>query len=224
MLYATDRRVDAYLLKALREAGHLVEATGRPADAVEMAATGGYEAILLDWSSPSIDCAARFAAAAAGPLMLLIAANGGEADRAAVLKAGADACFIRPVPFIELEARLTALARLVRRTRPSNPTSGVELVASEQTVRLNGRGIALSSREYRLMEHLVAHAGEVVSLERLHQHVWGDAAEPRPDLARASISRLRRKLDAAGAAGFVRSVPGHGYAFEPGVAAPPVEA
>jgi DNA-binding response OmpR family regulator len=64
------------------------------------------------------------------------------------------------------------------------------------------------------MAHMVAHAGEVVSLEQLQQQVWGDEVEPRPDLIRARLSRLRRRLAAAGLDGRLRSIAGHGYLFE----------
>lgn len=212
LLYATDRHVDAYLVKALREAGHVVDVTDQPADGVVMASGGDYQAILLDWSAPSLDCARRYAGACGEALLLIVAAQGDETERAAVLKAGADACFIRPIQFIEIEARLAALARLVGRARPA---TAVRLVPAERAVHLNGQAVLLSPREFHLMEHLVAHAGEVVGVERLQQQAWGEAAEPRPDLVRASIARLRRKLDAVGAGRVVRAMAGYGYMFLP---------
>ena len=211
LLYVADRQLDAYLVKALREAGHVVEATGQPPDGVEMARGGGYQAIVLDWHAPPTDCVARFSSAARETLILVIVAEGDETGRAMVLQAGADACFVRPVQFIELEARLEALARLVQRARPAHEAA--EMVVAEQAVRIGGQSIPLSGREYRLMSFLVEHAGEVIGPERLHQQVWGEAGEARPDLVRASVTRLRRKLDAAGAEGVLRAVAGHGYVF-----------
>jgi two-component system OmpR family response regulator len=212
LLYATDHGIDVYLVKALREAGHVVEVVDHPADAVEIAAGADYEAIILDWTSPRVEWAARFSAASCG-LLLMMVAVGDEAERAAALKAGADACLARPIPFIELEARLEALARLVR--RPGGDGGAVEMLGARQAVRLGGRTIALSGREFHLMEHFAAHAGEVIGLERLQQQVWGDNSEPRPELVRTYVSRLRRKLESAGAGASLRSVPGHGYVFEP---------
>jgi len=214
LLYATDHRVDAYLVKALREAGHVVEQTDEPADGLVMAASGEYQAIVLDWSGPPAPCAARFAAAAAGSLVIVIAAVADEAERAAILTAGADACFTRPAAFIELEARIEALQRLVQRARPAG-AAPAEMLAAEQAIRLDGHTVALSRQEFRVMAHLVAHAGEVVSLERLEQHVRGEGAEPRPDLLQACLSRLRRKLRDAGAGSALRALPGHGYLFQP---------
>ena len=214
LLYASDHRVDAYLVKALREAGHVVEATDQPADGLAMAASGDYQAIVLDWVGPPAACAARYAAAAAWSLVVVIATDADEAERTCVLQAGADACFTRPAPFIELKARLEALERLVRRQRPTADPALVELVAAEQAIRLDGRAIPLSAREYRILAHMVAHAGEVVSLEQLQEQVWGAAAEPRPDLVQASLSRLRRKLKVAGAGSYLRVMSGHGHVFQ----------
>ena len=89
LLYATDHRVDAYLVKALREVGHVVEATDQPADGLAMAASGDYQAIVLDWSGPPAACAARYAAAAVRSLVVVIAAAADEAERTEVLRAGA---------------------------------------------------------------------------------------------------------------------------------------
>jgi two-component system OmpR family response regulator len=215
LLYVTNARVDDYLIKALREAGHVVEAADQPADALVMAAVGDHQAVVLDWAGAPAACVARFAAASAWALVVVITASGDEASRARVLQAGADACFTRPLTFIELEARLEALERLVQRTRPANAEAAAEMVAAEQAVRLNGCLVALSQREFRVVTHLVAHAGEVVGLEQLQHQAWGDAAEPRPDLMQAALARLRRKLGTAGAASWLRAVGGHGYVFRP---------
>ncbi|MDR3511535.1 MAG: response regulator transcription factor [Caulobacteraceae bacterium] len=213
LLYVTDQRIDAYLVRALREAGHVVEVTAEPADGVEMAGGGNYEAIVMDWAAPDARCAARFAAAASGALLVVIAATGEEAQRVAVLNDGADACFVRPISFIELETRLEAMARLVQRARPAGDAASVELLSAERAVRINGRSVGLSGREFQLLEHLVGHAGEVIGLERLQQHVWGEASEPRPELVRTCVSRLRRKLEAAHAGALLQAVAGHGYVF-----------
>jgi two-component system OmpR family response regulator len=208
LLYATDGRIDGYLVKALREAGHVVEATDEAIDAVEIARSGDYQAVILDWSAPPTDSAARIAAAV-DALVLAIVPSADDAARAALLRAGADACLVRPVAFIELEARLDALARLAQRARPGREAA--EMVEAEQAVRLGELTIALSRREFQVMAFLLGRTGEVIGLEQLHQQVWGEAVEPRLDLVRVCVSRLRRKLEAAGAAEVLSAVRGHGY-------------
>jgi two-component system OmpR family response regulator len=212
LLYASDRRIDAYLVNALREAGHVVEATEQPADGLAMAGQSDYGAVVLDWWGPSAEGAAGFAEASESLLVVIAApAEGGPAD---TLAAGADAVFTRPASFSELEARLEALGRLVLRARPKTVTTAVEMIAAEQAIRIHGRQLVLSGRDYAVMAHLVAHAGEIVSLDQLQQQVWGDDVEPRPDLIRARLSRLRRRLAAAGLDGRLRTIAGHGYLFE----------
>jgi two-component system OmpR family response regulator len=215
LLYATDRQIDAYVVKALREAGHIVEPTNQPADGLAMASAGDYQAMILDWWARPAENAAHFAQAGPWAPVVVICAIADEAERIEIFKAGADACFIRPAPFIELAARLEALGRMIQRTRAtaSDRVAG-EMIAAEQAVRLDGRNIALSAREFRVMSYLVAHAGEVISLDRLQQQIWGDVAEPRPDLVQACLSRLRRKLATAGARGRLRTVAGHGYVID----------
>ena len=212
LLYATDRRVDPYLVNALREAGHVVEASELPADALAMAADGEYRAIVLDWWGPPAEGAARFARAAASLLAVIAAPD--ATGPAGILAAGADAVFARPASFSELEARLEALDRLVTRVQPKAPTAAVDIVAAEQAIRVNGRQLDLSGRDYHVMTHLIAHAGELVSLEQLQKHIWGEEGEPRPDLIRARLSRLRRRLAAAGLDARLRAIAGHGYLFE----------
>jgi two-component system OmpR family response regulator len=215
LLYATDRQIDAYVVKALREAGHVVEPTDLPADGLAMASAGDYQATVLDWWTRPAESAARFARAGPWSPVIVICATADKAERIEIFKAGADACFTRSAPFIELAARLEALGRMVQRTRAdaSDPVAG-EMIAAEQAVRLDGRNIALSAREFRMMSYLMAHAGEVISLDRLQQQIWGDLAEPRPDLVQACLSRLRRKLAAGGAPGRLRTVAGHGYVID----------
>ena len=214
LLYTTDHHADAYLIKALREAGHVVDATEYGSDALEMAPVGGYQVILLDWSGPPVDCARRFATAAPEASVVVITTTGDSAARTQVLKAGADAYFVRPVAFMELEARLEALARLVQRVRPAAEQAKIELVVAERAVRFGDRVSPLSGREFHLMEYLLTHPDEVISLERLQQQVWGETADPRPDGVRACLSRLRRKVDSLGAVARLKVVSGHGYMLQ----------
>ena len=224
LIYVSEGRPDSYLVKALREAGHVVETPRDPADGVALAADGGYEAVIIDGLSSAMDAVAQFAEVASSALVVVIVAAGQTGQQAGLLGAGADACFVRPVPFIELEERLKALGRLVARARAASDPATVEMAPAIQAVRLNGQEIVLSRREFRVMSVLAAHAGEVVPFDHLQQQAWGETAEPRLDLLKACLSRLRRKLDAAGAGAALKLVSGHGYLLQPPApadAAPP---
>ena len=214
LLYACDGRPDAYLVKALKEAGHMVENPRDPADGVAMAAGGHYDAVIVDGFSSPTEVVAQFAAVARSALVVVIAAAGQEAEQARLLESGADACFTRPVSFIELEERLKALRRLVARARPASDAGVVEMAPAIQAIRLNGREILLSRREFQVISVLAARAGEVVGFAELQQQAWGDADELRIDLLKACLSRVRRKLDTAGAGSALKLVSGHGYRLQ----------
>jgi DNA-binding response OmpR family regulator len=214
ILYASPSGQDHYLTAALQEAGHVLEVAADPADGAAMAGQGDYQAIVLDWPRPSADWTQRFAAAG-DALIIVVAGQGDEHERAEALRAGADACFLRPLAFAELEARLQALDRVVRRAAGRPGEAGVELLPAERAVRLGRAQADLSVLEFRFLQHLVQHAGERVSVSDLHRAVWGEDAEPRSDVVHACASRLRRKLASIKAAGALQAVAGHGYAFRP---------
>ncbi len=213
LLYATDRSLDAYLVKALREVGHVVDAAAEPADGLAMVGGGDYGGIILDWTAAPTRWAARYAAAAPEALLIVIYVTGDEGRHADMLKSGADACFMRPLQFIEVEARLEALARLMHRKGPDQGGAAIELMASKRSVRLAGVTVLLPPHEFRLLEHLMAHPGEVIGVERLQQNAWGETSEPQPELVRAGVSRLRRRLRALSVLPMIVTVAGHGYVF-----------
>jgi two-component system OmpR family response regulator len=214
ILYASQGPADHYLTGALQEAGHVLDVAVDPADGPDMAAEGGYQAILLDWPRPPADWTARYAAAG-DALIVVVATHGDQHERSAVLRAGADACFVRPLPFVELEARLQALDRVVRRARPRAEGPDIQLLPAERAVRLGRAQAELSVLEFRLLEHLVQHAGEVVGISDLRRAIWGEEAEPRPEPVHACASRLRRKLATINAAACLQTVAGYGYVFRP---------
>jgi DNA-binding response OmpR family regulator len=219
ILYVSETPSDDYLLAALREAGHVVEAAAEPADGPVMAAQLSFDAVVLDGSRPPDDWMTPFARA--GATVVVIASRATAADRARVLRAGADACFVRPVAFAELEARLQALRRGAHRTdghRAEVAAQGpdFELAASRRTVGRAGTEIVLSAIEFRMLEHLAERPGEVVAIPVLLRVAWGDGVEPAAEPVHRCAARLRRKLAALGVRASIEAIPGHGYALRPG--------
>jgi two-component system OmpR family response regulator len=208
----SDAEPDDYVLGALREAGHVVEVAADPADGSLMAAEEVYEAILLDWRRPPEDWIRRFAVSRA--LLVVLAAAGDGRERARALRAGADACFVRPVAFAELEARLQALRRTARRHggRCPDPPE-IRLVAAERAVRSKDAQAILSALEFRMLEQLLARPGEVIGVRVLRRLVWGDEAEPASEPVHRCAARLRRKLASISTSDSIEAIPGHGYVF-----------
>jgi DNA-binding response OmpR family regulator len=213
ILYVSEAAPDDYLLSALREAGHVVDVAAEPADGPFMAADGLHELALLDWRRPSEDWTRRFAGG--GPLLVVIASAGGARERTRVLRAGADACFVRPFAFVEFEARLQALRGLVHRGvegADADPAA-IRLVPAARAAQSDTGQVVLSALEFRMLEHLVERPGEVVGVAALRRLLWGEEAEPASEPVHRCAARLRRKLASICTPDLIEAIPGHGYVF-----------
>ncbi|MCC6312245.1 MAG: response regulator transcription factor [Trueperaceae bacterium] len=130
-----------------------------------------------------------------------------------VLDAGADDCLVPPVNSQELAARLRALLR--RGTADQGAwlrCSGIEMHLTSRTVRAEGRQLRLTPREFTLLEHLLRHRDRIVGRAVLKERVWGgDDGGNGSNVVDVYVSRLRRKLRAAGSTACIRTVPGSGY-------------
>jgi two-component system OmpR family response regulator len=138
--------------------------------------------------------------AAERPLPALILSALGEVDdRVAGLRAGGDDYLVKPFAYSELLARLEALARRAGggtqapETRLAVADLEIDLLA--RTVRRAGRPIDLKPREFRLLEYLARHAGQVVTRTMLLEHVWDYRFDPQTNVIDVHVSRLRGKLD-----------------------------
>ncbi|HEX4742726.1 MAG TPA: response regulator transcription factor [Caulobacteraceae bacterium] len=209
MLYVSESEPDAYLLGALREVGHLVEAAADAVDGPAMANELNFEAVVLDWSRPSEAWVQRFAGL--GAIVVVICGRGVARERVGALRAGADVCFVRPFAFAELEARLQALRRSAPRAVKESPD--FKLTAAHRTVTRDGVEIVLSAVEFRILQHLMEHAGEFVPIPTLRRVAWGDDVEPAAEPVHRCAARLRRKLAALHARASIEAMPGHGYAL-----------
>ena len=208
LAYLAAGRPDPYLLKALRDAGHLVEATDRHG-----LDGGGFDALILDAPDVSPEAVRQMAASAGGAFVLVVGAPG-EAC-AGLLRAGADACLPRPVSLIELQARLEALAR-ARGRRPDEPApaGGLRLLPASRAAALGERTIPLTAQEFRVLEVLVQRSGEVLTPADIVRLAWGEASDVDPALVSTYVARLRAKLERPFGIEMIRAVRGHGYRFE----------
>jgi len=146
------------------------------------------------------------------PILMLTARDAVDA-RIEGLDSGADDYLVKPFDFGELIARLRALVR-----RGSQPLLGERVVVGALTldtrrrrVQMTGREIPLTAKEYALVEFLVRRAGAVVSRSDIAEHVWDEHYDPLSNVVDVYIQRLRRKLDAPGAASIIRTRRGEGY-------------
>jgi len=204
------------LAKGLREATYAVDQAADGESALFQAATTDYDAIVLDIMLPRRDgfsvCRAIREAGNPVPILMLTARDTVE-SRVQGLDCGADDYLIKPFDFSELLARLRALAR--RGHRPLLPdrlvVGRLTLETRSRRARIGEQILSLTAREYALLEHLVRHADEVVGRSDIAEHVWDEHYDPLSNVVDVYVQRLRRKLDAAGGAGLIRTRRGEGY-------------
>ncbi|GAB6966960.1 response regulator transcription factor [Komagataeibacter kakiaceti JCM 25156] len=197
-----DPTVRNFVAKGLKEAGHLVELTDNGKDGLFMAVSEKFDLIILDRMLPGGIDGVRLletirAQNNATPVLLLSALADVD-DRVQGLKAGGDDYVTKPFAFSELLARVEALGR--RGRTEAAPQTKLELADLEidllsRTVRRAGRKIDLQPREFRLLEYLTRHAGQVVTRTMLLEGVWDYHFDPQTNVIDVHVSRLRQKVD-----------------------------
>ncbi len=147
--------------------------------------------------------------------ILLLTALGDTDHRVEGLRAGADDYLVKPFAFAELSARLDGIVKRNRSSGEREPTrlqsAGLELDLLAREARREGRRIELQPREFRLLEYLLRHAGQVVTRTMLLEAVWDYHFDPQTNVIDVHISRLRQKIDHGHAVPLLHTVRGAGY-------------
>jgi len=220
LLVEDEPRAAEVLAKGLREQAYAVDLAADGDAAVFQAATTDYDALILDVMLPLRDglavCRSIRQSGSAVPILMVTARDAVEA-RIAGLDAGADDYLIKPFDFGELLARLRAVIR--RGRQPLLPEQvAIGPLALETRARhasIGGRELALTAKEYALLEYLARRAGDVVSRADIAEHVWDERYDPLSNVVDVYIQRLRRKLEDAGAPSLIRTRRGEGYQLHP---------
>lgn len=224
-----DERTADYLVKGLTESGHAVDSVANGASALAMAQEHVYDALVLDRKLPELDgltVVRRLRRRDQRTPVLMLSGVASTADRIEGLRAGCDDYLPKPYSFVELLARLETLQR--RASRSHAPAvlriSDLELDSLSRTVSRGGKPISLGRREFLMLEHLMHHAGEVVTRARLLETAWTYDAEPRGNVVDMHIYRLRRKIEDGFSHQLLHTIPGAGYTMRtPEAAAPSLE-
>jgi two-component system OmpR family response regulator len=216
LLIEDDREAADYLKRALVEAGHTVDHAESGRDGLFMAADQTYDVIVLDRMLPQVDGLAILrtirAARVRTPVLLLTALDGIE-DRVEGLNTGADDYLVKPFAFVELQARVNALAR---RPPPQEVVTLLQVsdlrmdLLKRQVTRASVR-IELQPREFQLLEYLMRHAGRVVTRTMMMENIWNYHFEPQTNIVETHMSRLRAKIDRGHAHELIHTVRGSGY-------------
>ena len=196
-----DKDVAGFVVKGLREAGHTVEHTDNGRDGLFLAASENFDAIILDRMLPGgIDGLRLLETLRAQdnttPVVFLSALSQVD-DRVKGLKAGGDDYITKPFAFAELLARVEALTRRGKTEGPATKLSvgDLEMDLLSRGVKRGGQKIDLQPREFRLLEYLMRHAGQVVTRTMLLEGVWDYHFDPQTNVIDVHVSRLRQKID-----------------------------
>jgi DNA-binding response OmpR family regulator len=219
LLVEDDPGVLRFVLKGLREQAYAVDTAITGDDALYQAEINTYDLVILDVMIPGRDgfavCKQIRATGNRVPILMLTALDGVE-DRIAGLDVGADDYLTKPFAFRELLARLRALLRRSGELRPPDIiVADLVVETAGQTVTRGGRRIALTTKEYALVEFLARNAGRVVGRAAIAQHVWDETFDPFSNLIEVYVNRLRRKIDADSDVPLLHTRRGAGYLFGP---------
>jgi two-component system, OmpR family, response regulator len=211
-----DREVAAYLVKGLTESGYVVDHAAEGREGLYLASSGHYDALIVDRMLPGMEGLPLIAALRAAGLavpVLILSALGAVDDRVKGLRAGGDDYLVKPFAFSELLARIEVLLR--RGGAPLATTrlkvSDLEMDLLTRAVSRAGKEIELLPREFRLLEFLMRHPGQVVTRTMLLENVWDYHFDPQTNVIDVHVSRLRQKIDKGFDRPLLQTVRGAGY-------------
>jgi len=204
--------------RGLQAEGFTVDLAHDGRAGLELARKGRYDVVLLDIMLPELSgyrVVQALRAERNWVPILLLSAKDGEYDQADGLDAGADDYLTKPFSFVVLLARLRALLRRGARERPAVLVAGdLRLDPAARTVTRGDTAVALTTREFALLEYLLRRRGEVVGKAELLEHVWDALTPPEPNVVEVYLGYLRRKIDAPFDRRALTTVRGAGYRLE----------
>lgn len=215
LLIAEDDRMTAdTLAKRLREEHYAVDVCYTGTDALDYAMSADYDVAVFDIMMPGIDgirLVERLRGAGVHMPVLLLTARDAVSDRVMGLNSGADDYMVKPFAFEELSARLRVLTRRTRQTTNLFVLADLVVDADRRSVSRGGREIALTSREYALLEYMMRNKGHVLTREQIIEHVWSYDYEGASNMVDVYIRNLRRKIDDGQGSRLIHTVRYMGY-------------
>jgi DNA-binding response OmpR family regulator len=215
LLIEDERKVADAVARGLRAERYAVDVAHDGDIGWHMASTCDYDVIVLDLMLPGLsgmDVLQRLRRQQSKAAVLVLTARDATSDKVELFEAGADDYLTKPFAFAELLVRVKALLR-----RP--PTSrthvlraaDLELDRLTQQVRRAGKRIELTSKEYALLEYMLAHTGRVLTRTMILEHVWDESFEGLTNIVDVYVRHLREKVDMAHPLKLIRTVRGAGY-------------
>jgi two-component system OmpR family response regulator len=210
-----EEKMAGLIRRGLREEGMAVDVAERGEDALWMAGSTEFDAIVLDLMLPGIDgleTCRRLRDDGVWAPVLILTARDAVSDRVAGLDHGADDYLVKPFSFAELLARLRALVRRGAGERPAVLEVGdLRLDPATHRVSRDGTEISLSAKEFALLEVFMRHPGEAISRFQLLEHTWDYDYENRSNVVDVYVRYLRKKVDRPFGTDSIETVRGVGY-------------
>jgi two-component system OmpR family response regulator len=222
LIIEDDSEASEYLVKAFREQGHVAEHAADGLAGYGRAGEGDYDVLIVDRMLPKMDGLSLISGLREQGVQtpaLILSALGQVDDRVKGLRAGGDDYLPKPYAFSELLARVEALAR--RRVGPKGEETqyrvgDLELDRLSHKVTVGSQEVVLQPREFRLLEYLMKHAGQVVTRTMLLENVWDYHFDPQTNVIDVHISRLRSKIDKGRENPLLHTIRGAGYMIRDG--------
>ncbi|OUS26671.1 DNA-binding response regulator [Thalassotalea sp. 42_200_T64] len=215
LLVEDDLHLQQHLNNHLIKANYLVDLASDGETGLFQGTEYPYDAAIIDIGLPKIDGISLIKTLRAQhidfPILILTARDHWQ-DKVAGLDAGADDYLVKPFQVEELLARLNALIRRsVGQASPIISNGPLVINTKSLEVKVAQQAISLSSSEYKLLEYLLLHVGEVKSKAELTEHIYNEDFDLDSNVIEVFVRRLRKKLDPQGQYGFIETLRGHGY-------------
>jgi two-component system OmpR family response regulator len=211
-----DAETREFIAQGVEESGHLADTVEDGKEGLFRALEGNYDAIVVDRMLPALDgltIVTTLRAEGKKTPILILSALGEVDDRVEGLRKGGDDYLVKPFAFSELLARLEALTRRGEGsgTETSLEVGDLEMDLLARRVKRAGQTIELQPREFRLLECLMRHSGQVVTRTMLLEKVWDYHFDPQTNVIDVHVSRLRGKIDKGFDPPLLHTVRGVGY-------------
>ena len=221
LIIEDDREAADYLEKAFTEAGHTAHVAGDGESGFALADSGEYDVMVVDRMLPRRDGLSVIAALRSRgntTPVLILSALGEVDDRVTGLRAGGDDYLTKPYAFSELLARVEVLNRRagVKESETVYRSGDLELDRLSHSVKRASKEIVLQPREFRLLEYLMRHAGQVVTRTMLLENVWDYHFDPQTNVIDVHVSRLRGKIEKGFEKPILHTIRGAGYMLKSG--------
>ena len=220
LIVEDETRLREDLQERLRNNGYVVDVAANGEEGLYYGQEFPLDLAVIDIGLPKIsglDLVRRFRANGRHFPILILTARRSWRDKVEGLETGADDYLVKPFRFEELQARLNALLRRASGwSKPVIDCGPVSLETGRQTLAVAGEAVELTAFEYRVLEYLMLHAGQVVSKAELTDNIYDQDFDRNSNVLEVFVGRLRRKLDPDNRINPIETLRGRGYRFRRG--------